>query len=225
MAEGTRCRAHDCRSAGVFCGNHRRAGCAGGEFQRGRRRSGQGYRGHHQSRRQSGRVFPEGKALGQRRGDEGRGVHSFRLYLRRHQQPVPCADAETCARRGDAAGAGWRDRASHHTGARSGRLADAGAHPWPARIAHHARQGIGQRGASTAPCAREHCRREPDGQDQRRGRQLQCAPGGLSRSAVEAFARRFVEQLGLAFNPTPSRSSRTMRWPSCSTPMRAATPF
>jgi adenylosuccinate lyase len=41
----------------------------------------------------------------------------------------------------------------------------------------------------------------------------------------EAFSRQVVEErLGLAFNPTPSRSSRTTAWPSCSTPSCAPTP-
>ena len=40
----------------------------------------------------------------------------------------------------------------------------------------------------------------------------------------EGFAKRFVESLGLEFNPTPSRSNRTTRWPNCSTPSRAPTP-
>jgi adenylosuccinate lyase len=41
----------------------------------------------------------------------------------------------------------------------------------------------------------------------------------------EAFSRSVVEgSLGLTFNPTPSRSSRTTTWPSCSTPWPAPTP-
>jgi adenylosuccinate lyase len=40
----------------------------------------------------------------------------------------------------------------------------------------------------------------------------------------EGFAKRFVESLGLNSTPTPSRSSRTTRWPNCSMPSPAPTP-
>jgi adenylosuccinate lyase len=40
-----------------------------------------------------------------------------------------------------------------------------------------------------------------------------------------AFSKDVIEQrLGLSSTPTPSRSSRTTTWPSCSTPSRAPTP-
>lgn len=39
-----------------------------------------------------------------------------------------------------------------------------------------------------------------------------------------AFAQRFVESLGLVFNPTPPRSSRTTTWPKSAMPAVASTP-
>ncbi len=39
-----------------------------------------------------------------------------------------------------------------------------------------------------------------------------------------AFAQRFVESLGLVFNPTPHRSSRTTMWPKSAMPAVASIP-
>ena len=88
------------------------------------------------------------------------------------------------------------------TGARARRPADDVAHARPAGDADDAGQGNGQRRpiACSAPAPRI-AEVEPARQDQRRGRQLQRPPGGLPGLDWEGFAKRFVESLGLTFNP------------------------
>jgi len=77
---------------------------------------------------------------------------------------------------------------------------DAVAHPRAGGDAHHSGQGGGQFRASPAPRARAHCRRRDPRKNERRGRQLQRPPDGLSGLRLERFCRRFVERLGLEFN-------------------------
>ena len=62
---------------------------------RSRRRSGQGDRGAHQSRREGDRVFPQGAPRRQRGDRARRGVHPLRVHVGRHQQPVPRAHARS----------------------------------------------------------------------------------------------------------------------------------
>jgi adenylosuccinate lyase len=97
--------------------------------------------------------------------------------------------------------AGQGDRPPARTGAPAGRTADDVAHPRPAGDADDAGQGNGQRRLSPGARPRAHRRRQPARQDQRRRRQLQRPSGGLPGYDWEAFAKRFVESLGLEFNP------------------------
>ncbi|MCK7495693.1 MAG: lyase family protein [Comamonadaceae bacterium] len=62
-------------------------------------------------------------------------------------------------------------------------------------------------------------------QDERRGRQLQRAPGRLSGRRLGGLRAPRGRGARPRLQPaTPSRSSRTTAWPSCSTPSRAPTP-
>jgi adenylosuccinate lyase len=75
--------------------------------------------------------------------------------------------------------------------------------------------------------AREDRRRQAAGQDERRGRQLQRAPGGLARlrlGSLQPQGDREAAGPGELQARTRSRSSRTTTWPSCSTRWRAPTP-
>ena len=102
------------------------------------------------------------------------------------------------------------DREARRAGARARRSADAVAHARPAGHTDHAGQGDGQLRRAPAACARAHRGRAHHRQDQRRGRQLQRAPGRLSRTSTgRRFARRFVEGSGWSSIRTPRRSSRT----------------
>ena len=116
------------------------------------------------------------------RAEGGRRVRALRLHQRGHQQHQPCADAEGRARRGAAAGAGRADRQA----ARAWRTR------WPTcpcsaapTARPPARPRVGKEVANVvarlAHGARAHRRGAAAGQDERRGRQLQRAPGGLPR--------------------------------------------
>ena len=116
-----------------------------------------------------------------------RRVHSFRLHVRGHQQPGLRAHAARGAR-DDVLLPALRDiaaalKALAH--AHAGR-ADAVAHARPARDAHHARQGDGQRlRAPRAPDRRDRAR-AAQGQGERRRRQLQRARRRLPRRRLGA---------------------------------------
>jgi len=81
------------------------------------------------------------------------------------------------------------------------RRGDAVAHPRPARDADDAGQGAREFRPPPASRAQGHRRVSLTGQDQRRGRELQRPPRAYPDFDWESFARRFVESLGLEFNP------------------------
>ena len=104
--------------------------------------------------------------------------------------------------------------------------ADALAHARPARDADHARQGDRQRlRAPRAPDRRDRAR-AAQGQDQRRGRQLQRARRRVSGRRLGAPCRASRRRVWASSSiRTRRRSSRTTAWPSCSTRSRAPTPI
>ena len=91
-------------------------------------------------------------------------------------------------------------------------LADAPmlAHPRPAGLADHARQGDGEFRAPPAPRAQAHRRRVVAGQGKRRGRQLQRALRRLSRSGLGASGAAFCRDAGAGVQSLhhPDRAAR-----------------
>ena len=172
-----RCRAGRVQAAGQ--GRARQVAPPGCRLLRGRRTGHQGHRKDHQPRRQGGRVLDQGRLRGRCRAVGGRRVRAFRVHQRGHQQHQPRADAEKRACRGHAADPGCPDRQAAQHGPCAGCGANAQPNPRSDRQPDHAGQGGGQRRRAADHGARAHRRGAAAGQDERRGRQLQRAPGCL----------------------------------------------
>ena len=152
------------------------------QFLRGRRGRDQGDREDHQPRREGGRVLDQVEVRGAARAAGRRRVRALRLHQRGHQQHQPCAADQGGAREGDAAGARRPDRHAARDGARASPQV-----PMLART--HGQTAspttVGKEIANVAvrlAKAREQIAGvAAAGQDERRGGQLQRAPGGLAR--------------------------------------------
>ena len=113
----------------------------------------------------------------------------LRLHLGRHQQPELCPDAGRGARA--RAAPGNRPGRRQPRGARRPpcRDRDALAHPRPAGIADHARQGGGEFHRAPATRGQRAAARRSAGQVERRGRQLQRARRRRTRPSTGARNR------------------------------------
>ena len=215
------------RDRAVFAGRAARASTtvavrvlAGGRAAR------QGDRTHDQPRRQGGRILAEGALRRRAGGGARRGVHPFRVHVRGHQQSRARPGARRSAR-GEILLPALRAIAADLRAprARACRRADAGAHARPAGDADHARQGNRQRLCAARAADRGDRAGAAQGQDQRRGRQLQRARRRVSGRRLGARCARVSSPgSGSSSIPTRRRSSRTTTWPSSSMRSRASTP-
>jgi adenylosuccinate lyase len=177
------------------------ARCAGRQLQRraGRRGQGRGAVTNHDVKALE--YWIKKNTKGNAEVDQGQRIHPLRLHLGRHQQPVARADVPGRPRTGHAAGARQGHRPAGRTGPRQRRSADDEPHARPAGHADDARQGNGQRrlppGRARARIAAVELLGKINGAVGNYNAHLIAYPG----YDWEGFAKKFVESLGLTFNP------------------------